>query len=124
MCPFCWLTWQSPWSHRVNVVNSGINHREGWRAGVAVALCLALCELVGCVATVEHLLRGRPCIGRTDLVFSTLECCVGPVHMRAALSRLPLQLPAPAGWMHGPGQAKPRVAGGNMVRQLPEFSMM
>ena len=61
----------------MDVVNGGINHREGWRAGVAVALCLALCELVGCVATVQHLLSGRPCIGRTALVFSTLGAVWG-----------------------------------------------
>lgn len=60
-------------SYRVNIINGGINHREGWRAGVAVALCLALCELVGCVATVEHLLCGPACIDRTDLIISTLQ---------------------------------------------------
>ena len=77
MCRACRLGHGSQQSHRVYIIDGGVNHREGWSTGVAVRLCLLLSDLQSCVAIVEHL--GRPCIDRTDLQFSTLACCLGPV---------------------------------------------
>lgn len=70
MCQLCRRGIQQ--SHRVYIIDGGVNHREGWCTGVAVGLCLLLGDLHNCVTIVEHL--WRPCMDRTDLAFSTLGC--------------------------------------------------